>query len=622
MNMNFSNFSGFREFKEQAEARRGERTINVKPIGKKLRTTLIILYILWVGISYYIQLPPINIHSTVFWNYLAFEIILPGVILIGFNNIVEFLQGGMDKKILKKPMKWGIIAVIGLVAFVFLASIYGLEIFHAKEYASILQTKDYEFTEDIDQSSALSKIALMDTSSAIKLGNREIGTLSELVSQYNVSSDYTQIDYNGNPLKVTTLEYTDFFKYWANKEAGVPGMVQVDPVNQTAKYVAFEKGMRYVPSGYFNDRLERHLRFQFPTKIFGNIHFEINEEGHPYYVASVYGYKVGMFNGETVIGAIVCDPISGESNYYELADVPQWVDEVFDGNLLVEQYNWNGLLSNGFINSQFAKRGVKRATETKNDYNGTQPDFGYIAKDGDIWIYTGVTSVNDDASNIGFILVNERTGDAHYYAIPGADENSAMSAAEGEVQEKGYQASFPSLINVDEKPTYVMVLKDASGIVKLYAMVNVEQYNIVTTASSLDACFEKYRALIGTADSEIKPEGKPDASESDDKEEDSKPSTDAEDITAVFTIKSIQYVGIEGNTYVYLEGSDGNVYRQKFAENESLITLRQGDEVKVVCSKKSANTFNISVISKGATFNHDTTTDNNSSKEPDKKPAA
>ena len=123
-------------------------------------------------------------------------------------------------------------------------------------------------------------------------------------------------------------------------------------------------------------------------------------------------------------------------------------------------------------------------------------DYGYIAKDGDIWIYTGVTSVNDDASNIGFIMVNQRTQEAHAFAVPGADENSAMAAAEGEVQEKGYKASFPSLINVDGTASYVMVLKDASGIVKLYSMVNVEQYNLVTTSSNLDDCFSKYRLLL------------------------------------------------------------------------------------------------------------------------------
>ena len=234
---------------------------------------------------------------------------------------------------------------------------------------------------------------------------------------------------------------------------------------------------------------------------------EVDEDGNPYYIASVYKYTIGLFGGETVEGAISCDPISGDCQYYDASEVPNWMDDVFDGDLLVEQYNWYGELSNGFMNSIFGKKGCKKCTETvvedeDGDEESYEANFGYVAKDGDIWIYTGVTSVNDDASNIGFILVNERTSEAHYYSIAGADESSAMAAAEGEVQEKGYRASFPSLINVDGQPTYIMVLKDASGIVKLYGMVNVESYNMVTTAASLDECFAKYRKMTGSGSAE------------------------------------------------------------------------------------------------------------------------
>ena len=173
-----------------------------------------------------------------------------------------------------------------------------------------------------------------------------------------------------------------------------------------------------------------------------------------------------------------------------------------------------------------------------------------------------------------------------------------MSAAEGEVQEKRYQASFPSLINVDEQPTYVMVLKDASGIVKLYAMVNVQQYNIVTTATTLDECFAQYRALIGTGDGKDLPND--DKNKEVDKDKpaanDKEPEGDA--IEATFAIASIQYVDIAGDTYVYLEGSDGNVYRQKFADNENLIFFRNGDNVKAKAVAKSGKTFQIKSIEK------------------------
>ena len=309
----------------------------------------------------------------------------------------------------------------------------------------------------------------------------------------------------------------------------------------------------------------------------------MDEEGNPYYVASVYKYTIGIFGGETIEGAIICNPVDGAAEYYPVAEIPQWVDIVFDGDLLVEQYNWNGKLSNGFWNSVFGKKGCKKTTETVqgDDEDGSYaPDYGYVAKDGDIWIYTGVTSVNDDASNIGFILVNERTAEAHSYTIAGADESSAMSAAEGEVQEKGYQASFPSLINVDGQPTYVMVLKDAHGIVKLYAMVNVESYNKVTTAASLDDCFRKYRKLIGTAeDTDTVGEDEQESSVKEQEEE----NLVTENYT--FVIAEIRYVEIDGNTWVYLLAEDGALYKAKFADNEGLIYLNAGDEVSADCIK-------------------------------------
>lgn len=333
----------------------------------------------------------------------------------------------------------------------------------------------------------------------------------------------------------------------------------------------------------------------YPDKLFGNLHFEVDEDGKPYYIASVYKYTIGLFGGETVEGAISCDPISGDCQYYDASEVPNWMDDVFDGDLLVEQYNWYGELSNGFMNSIFGKKGCKKCTETvvedeDGDEESYEANFGYVAKDGDIWIYTGVTSVNDDASNIGFILVNERTSEAHYYSIAGADESSAMAAAEGEVQEKGYRASFPSLINVDGQPTYIMVLKDASGIVKLYGMVNVESYNMVTTAASLDECFAKYRKMTGSDGTENT--GNPEEAENSSGDSNitagnaqtaakGKTIPEGETETRSFVISEMQYVEIAGETYVYLAGDDGMVYWQKFSDNEQLIFLHEGDTVTV-----------------------------------------
>lgn len=549
-------------------------------VGRVSALVMVVIWILFAAFMYYLCLPALNVHSVGMWLYVLMVLLAPSTCLIMLWYGV-YKPYGLQEKSFAKPAAFALTGVLAWIVLFVICLLTGAKLFHAQSYASIMQPQECEFTEDLNQATAVSQIALMDTDSAILLGNREIGSLSELVSQYNVSENYTQIDFDGTPLKVSALDYAGFFKYCGNKENGVPGYVRVDPVGQKATYVSLDTGMQYVPSAYFSKDLARHLRFQYPTKIFGNLHFEINEEGKPYYVASVYDYTIGVFGGETVQGAIVCDAVTGDSTYYDLAEVPRWVDMVYDGDLLAEQYNWYGRLSNGFVNSIFGKKGCKKCSETvfydedgEESYYGS--NYGYVAKDGDIWIYTGVTSVNDDASNIGFILSNERTGETHYYSISGADESSAMSAAEGEVQEKGYQASFPSLINVDEQPTYIMVLKDASGIVKLYAMVNVESYNVVTTASTLDDCFSKYRALMGTDT----------ATESVDETEVEIPEEPAavETESHTFVISRIQYVDVDGNTYVYYADEAGTIYCQKFVDDPTCMMRQEGDTVTAECA--------------------------------------
>ncbi len=560
----------------------------------KKKVIFILMWVLFVAGCYYVMIPAINIHNVAFWNFLLMVMIVPAIILSVVYKLsgtfrIDFKEMVRDWK--NKKVTFGgclVIAGVAVIGVMLFGSLFGAQIFHAKAYSSILSIEERDFSEDIDESKVLDKVALMDTNSARILGDRKIGSLSDVVSQFNVSYDYSQIDYKGYPLKVSALEYAGFFKYLGNQKDGIPGYVTVDPVAQTTEYVELEEGMVYVPSSYFGKDLARHLRFKYPTHIFSNLHIEIDEEGKPYYIASVMDYTISLFGGETVKGVVVCDPCSGETEYYEVKDIPTWVDMAFDGDLLVKQFDWYGKLSNGFFNSLFAKKGCMKSTETiQYDDEGEEEthyaaDYGYIAKDGDIWIYTGVTSVNEDSSNIGFIMVNERTGEARYFAVAGADESSAMAAAEGEVQEKRYVASFPSLINVDGNATYIMVLKDANGIVKMYAMVNVEQYNLVATGDTMEECFSEYRKLLGVEPDDDKQDGN---TENPDEE------YTGETVEMTFTVSVIRFVEIDGNTYVYLGDEEGRVFYQKFADNTELLFVEVGDTITCKCVETDTNKF-------------------------------
>ena len=520
----------------------------------KVRIALFVIFAAVIGGFYYAYFPAINIHLEIFWTTLI-VVFLSLAIILGAKSSISQMVGRLSKKPSIKEFSWFAklcsVLVNVCVGVLIVGSALGATLFRSRAYANLLPVDKREFTEDIEQSDQVTDIALMDTESARIFGNRKIGSLSDVVSQYEIEPDYTQISIKGQPMKVSGLKYASFFKWWNNRNSGVPGYVQVNPVNSEAKYVKLTKPMKYVPSAYFNYNLQRHVQLTYPTKIINGYKFEVDDDGNPYYICPTMTARVGLFGGIDVNGVIICDPIDGECKYYAIGDCPSWVDSVYDGHLLTKKYNWHGMLSGGYINSIIGQKGCKQATD----------DFGYKIIGDDVWVYTGVTSANGDQSNIGFVMMNQRTSEARYYQVSGAEEHSAMSAAEGEVQEKGYKASFPSLINVSGTPTYIMVLKDAGGLVKLYAMVNVEQYNIVATATSQTKVFEEYKTLLAS-------DGKLETEENDLKED-------------TITVQSVEYIDSDDGTMVYIKDTNHQVYKQAFKEDESLIRISAGDVLHV-----------------------------------------
>ena len=506
---------------------------------------------------FYIFLPPINLMSVGFWVYLAVVMLIYSLPFMGFKlgRFTEIMKKG-EKKIKREKVdvdinKWAILPALLPVAVIVVGLLISSTLFNARAYSKIITVTESDFASDLPETSEVTNIALMDTDSAMMLGNRTLGSLSEFVSQYTLSDAYTQINYRNTPKKVTNLEYDGFFKWIGNRERGVPGMVMVDPVKSSSEYVAFAEPIRYVESGYFGDDLQRKLRFSYPTKIFNTISFEIDEEGKPYYIVSCARPQVALFGAQDITEVIIFDPADGSSTITPVAEAPSWIDIVYDGYLATEKYNWHGTLAGGFINSIIGNVGCKQATD----------DFGYIVLGDDVWYFTGVTSaVSDDKSNIGFILTNARTGEYKFYSVIGAEEHSAMDAAAGEVQEKGYVASFPSLVNVSGQATYIMVLKDDAGLVKLYALVNVENYSIVATGATQADAMSAYKKLLRQNNIEVGTET---------------------DTSVDITVKQIRIVMVSDVATVYITANDGKVYKGYLEADEALILIEEGDTLKV-----------------------------------------
>lgn len=437
------------------------------------------------GIDFYLNCPCINPQSEDFWIRVIVLLSLATFLTLPIKRSESGRIYIAERRL---PIVGKILSgtVLAAVLAMILGGVFSSPVFFAKKYASFITVETRSFLNDIPDSEHIEDIALMDTESAAIIGERAIGSLSDVVSQYEVSDWYCTFNYAGKPMKVASLEYADIFKWISNRKEGVPGYVLVDPVKNEASFVKLTTSIQYTMSGHFQDNLQRHLRFQYPTAMFEGYYLELNDEGEPFYICPVLEAKVGLFGAKDVKGVVICNPCDGSSTYYDLADVPTWVDRVYDGSLAQKKYDWYGQLSGGYINSKIGNKGCKMTTD----------DYGYKTIDDDLWIYTGVTSVNGDESNIGFVMMNLRTCESRYYEIAGAEEYSAMASAEGQVQHLGYHAAFPSLINIDGCPTYIMVLKDDGGLVKLYALVNVEKYNIVATGASQKEALTAYRKLL------------------------------------------------------------------------------------------------------------------------------
>ncbi len=437
-------------------------------------------------IYYYITLPAINIHSPGFWFFII------GVLVI-LSIIIALASAGssgggrhLNADFYKNKLFVISVSVTGILVLVYIAgSILSSPMVNAKKYQRILKVTERNFTEDIQEIS-FDKIPILDKDSAAMLGSRKMGSIIEYVSQFEVAGNYTQINFKGAPTRVTPLRYGSFIKWVTNRSQGIPAYLQIDMATQEINLIKLTKGIRYSESEYLGRNIYRYLRFNYPTYIFDNINFEINDDGTPYWICPVKDYTIGLFGGQTVGRVVIVNAVTGQREDYAVADVPKWVDRVYSAELLIELYDYYGTLRHGYWNSVFSQKDVLQTTD----------GYNYIALDDDVWVYTGVTSVAGDESNVGFVLMNQRTAETRFYSISGAEEYSAMASAEGQVQHLNYRATFPLLLNIGGEPTYFIALKDAAGLVKKYAMVNISQYQIVAIGDSVNECEKTYLELM------------------------------------------------------------------------------------------------------------------------------
>ena len=521
---------------------------------KKGKMLLILAILLVLGIYYYVTIPAINIHASGFWVSLIIILLLLLILCMGKNIRIRSFD---DLHNIREEIKEGkltrlLAGLIVITALVYLGgSILSSPIVNAKKYQKLLEPETGNFTEDIDQVN-YNQIPLLDKDSAELLGNRKMGSMVDMVSQFEVSSLYSQINYQGRPVRVTPLVYASPVKWFTNQKNGIPAYISIDMATQNTELVKVSQGIKYSESEYLNRNIYRHLRFRYPTYIFDQLSFEIDEEGTPYWICPVKDFTIGLFGGQTIGRVVLCNAVTGECQSMKVEDCPSWVDRVYPADLLIQLYDYHGTLKNGFINSVLGQKGCLQTTD----------GYNYLAKDDDVWVYTGVTSVSGDRSNVGFVLMNQRTKETKYYEVAGAEEYSAMESAEGQVQNLGYQATFPLLLNISNEPTYFIALKDNAGLVKKYAMVNIQKYQNVAIGDTVSACEKTYVKMLRSGGGSV--------------------ASEAAEETITGTIKRMAQGVVDGNThfYVVLEESD-LVFDIPIVDYMEIVKYDVGDKISI-----------------------------------------
>lgn len=498
---------------------------------------LITLFVLFV--VFYFTLPSLSPQGLGLYLFLAGGLLLFTLLWLLFGK----------RRPRKQELKYSFLAIFALIVLPVLLTLFSGPFFHAKAYSRLIDVQEGVFAEDIQRIS-ISQIPIVDRETAEIIGEKQMGSMAELVSQFEIDENYAQINIAGKPVRVSPIKYYDIIKYFSNFKDGLQYYISVDMTNQEGDLVKLDKPVFYSSSDFLFRNIHRKIRFQYPFHLLGETNFELNDEGEAFYVTPILTKRIFFFGGLDAKGAILTNANTGESTAYETANIPDWVDRVYPSEVIMQQLDARGMYQGGFFNSVF---GQKNVTKTTNGYN-------YISLDTDINLVTGVTSVRADTSNLGFYYVNLRTKEAKFYAVPSATEEAAMSSAKGAVQEKNYDPTFPVLLNLSGNPVYFMSLKDDANVAKLYALVDAADFTKVIVRDTVSDALQTYASGHAPLEEET-----------------------GEAIEKTVTLKEIREVVVDGNTLFYfLVEEDEWVYRASAKEIGSAIVFAvPGDTVEI-----------------------------------------
>lgn len=511
---------------------------------KKLIIALALFTAVILFFSAYFSLVPISIYSPQFRALVIFLLLIWSIPLFARSD-AQKMRTPFKKSLWQIPLYSAGVLFVTVICF----SIFSSPVFASAQYRKLINVHDNQsFIESVEDYTTM-QIPIVDRGLAEKLGDKKLGE-DNLGSQCKVGK-YYMICHNENLYWIAPIEYNGFFP-WANRRTS-PGYVMINANDQSDVKIIKDE-LIYIDSAYLWEDLNRKNYFNNLTAWRANdAHLELTDDNVPVFVETVYVNRIGFTNGKDVEGIIVTNAKTGESKYYHYLDAPKWINHVITEEIAVQQLSDWGIYVNGFFNSIFAKKDVLEVSTGLN----------YVYSNGNMYLQTGMTSVGGDESIVGVMMVDMRTKEAIFSRIGGATEYAAAQSAIGKEQAMRYSASDPIMINLQGVPTYFIMLKDDEGLVKKYAYVNVYDYNLVATAETRESAIIEYKKLIHINDDQPAQQ---------------------------FTIKNIQQVIENGNTFYYLKLNDNpelqvtvsdKVFSAPLSVCHELPFLKSGDTISI-----------------------------------------
>lgn len=351
---------------------------------------------------------------------------------------------------------------------------------------------DGDFDDSVIEITSPTDIPLVDKEYAITLASNLINSNQQYFETYRLGTECNLIYYKESYYRILPLEYIDPLNL-----GGVPGYILVNVYSGETSFIKLENNnaIKYSPASILDKDLSRYIRFKYPTELFGDENFEIDDNGHPYYIVPTLRIKSVLFGGHYVYGALVVDAVTGDIQKYTTLDsIPKWVENVYDIERLMTEAKWH--LDYDAGPSNFIMRSAENTPTTRYHLNSEYYMFG---KDGEIYVYTEITLGPSYMNNIAFLLGNLRSGVLTYYSDYGISGYNAQIATQTLYPENQYVPSRVLLLNIEGNSVYYLTLKNHLEHPEQYAFVNKykEPFVFWVAGETIDEALRNYYKTLG-----------------------------------------------------------------------------------------------------------------------------